>query len=60
MRQVLNRAALVVASLSPSFAFAAVDVTEITGSLTDIATVGAAVFAVAIGIKLYKWVRRAL
>lgn len=47
-------------ALAPALSFAAVDVTEITGSLTDIAAVGAAVFAVAIGVKLYKWVRRAL
>lgn len=39
---------------------AAVDVSAITGSATEIATVGAAVFAVAIGIKLFKWIRRAL
>lgn len=39
---------------------AAVDVTAITASGADIATVGAAVFAVAVGIKLYKWIRRAL
>jgi hypothetical protein len=39
---------------------AAVDVTGITGTLTDITAVGVAVFAVFVGIKLYKWVRRAL
>lgn len=47
-------------ALAPMLSMAAVDVTEINDSLTDIATVGAAVFAVAVGIKLYKWVRRAL
>jgi Inovirus Coat protein B len=47
-------------ALAPMLSMAAVDVSEITGSLTDIATVGAAVFSVAVGIKLYKWVRRAL
>jgi len=38
----------------------AVDVTAITGVLPDITAVGVAVLAVAVGIKLYKWVRRAL
>lgn len=50
-------AALVLAAGSAS---AAVDTTVITGTLTDIAAVGAAVFAVMVGVKLYKWVRRAL
>lgn len=36
------------------------DVTAITSAGTDIATVGAAVFAIYIGIKLVKWIRRAL
>lgn len=44
----------------PFAASAAVDVTPVTDTLTDIAAVGAAVFAVAVGIKVYKWVRRAL
>lgn len=39
---------------------AAMDVTAITGAGTDIAAVGAAVFVVMVGIKLTKWVRRAL
>lgn len=39
---------------------AAMDVTAITGAGTDIALVGGAVFVVMIGIKLTKWVRRAL
>lgn len=50
-------AALALASAS---SFATVDVTEITGTKTDIAAVGAAVLGVFIAIKLYKWVRRAL
>lgn len=41
-------------------AFAAVDVSEIEAAGTDILAVGVAVFAVAVGIKLYKWIRRAL
>ena len=47
-------------ALSPLSAFAGVDVTAVTGSLTDIATVGAAVFGVYVAIKLTKWVRRAM
>lgn len=43
-----------------SMAHAAVDVTEITASKTDISDVGAAVFGVYLAIKLTKWVRRAL
>jgi uncharacterized protein YraI len=39
---------------------AATDVTAITGAGTEIAAVGAAVFVVMIGIKLVKWIRRAL
>ena len=39
---------------------ATVDITAITASSADVAAVGAAVFAVAVGIKLYKWIRRAL
>jgi hypothetical protein len=39
---------------------AAQDVTAVTGSITDIAAVGAAVFGVVVAIKLTKWVRRAL
>lgn len=46
--------------VSVGAANAAVDVTAITGAGTDIAAVGAAVFAVAVGIKLFKWIRRAL
>lgn len=39
---------------------AAVDTAAITSAGTDIAAVGGAVFAVYVGIKLYKWIRRAL
>lgn len=49
-----------VVSFVPLSAMAAVDVTAITDTLTDIATVGAAVFAVYVGIKAIKFVRRAL
>ena len=39
---------------------AAVDVAEITAAGADIAAVGVAVFAIYVGIKLVKWIRRAL
>jgi len=34
--------------------------TEITDATTSVGLIGAAVFAIAVGIKLYKWLRRAL
>jgi len=34
--------------------------TEITDAATNVGLVGAAVFAIMVGIKLYKWLRRAL
>jgi len=43
---------------------AAIDVsavkTEIDGTLTPIGTIGAAVLLVLVGIKVFKWVRRAM
>lgn len=42
-----------------SDAFATVDVTSITAAATDVAAVGAAVFAVIVGVKAWKWVRAA-
>lgn len=58
----INRSALVGTALvaASSMASAAVDVTAVTGAGTDIAAVGVAVFAVMVGIKLTKWIRRAL
>jgi hypothetical protein len=44
----------------PLSAMAAVDVAPITAANADILAVGVAVFAVAVAIKLYKWIRRAL
>lgn len=41
-------------------AMAAADVTAITGVLTDVATVAAAVFGVYVAIKAAKFIRRAL
>lgn len=34
--------------------------TAITGAVTDVATVGAAVLVVIVGIKVFKWIRGAL
>lgn len=57
----LNKVAVAVgAAVATGAANAAVDVTPITGAGTDVATVGAAVFALIVGIKAFKWVRRAL
>lgn len=50
----------VLALAGVSSAHAAIDVTAITAAGADIALVGAAVFVVYVGIKLYKWIRRAL
>lgn len=56
----LSRAAAVVLTTAAGMAQAAVDVTEITATKTEIAAVGTAVFGVYLAIKLTKWVRRAL
>ena len=58
-KQALRFGALV-PLVSAGVANAAVDVTAIAAAGTDIALVGAAVFAIYIAIKLVKWVRRAL
>jgi hypothetical protein len=59
----------ITAALAPVVAFAqaastSVDVTgvraAIDGALTPIATIGAGVLLVLVGIKVYKWVRRAM
>ena len=34
--------------------------TEITDAQANVALVGAAVFAIAVGVRLYKWMRQAL
>lgn len=58
----MNRSALIAAVLAAagSMAQAAVDVTPITDTKTDVLAVGVAVLGVAISIKLYKWIRAAL
>lgn len=63
MKQVRNFA-LGALALVPAVSFAAVDVadvvTEIEGAATPIAAIGAAVLLVMVGIKVFKWVRRAM
>lgn len=55
------RAAVATASaLALGAANAAADTSSLTAVSTDIAAVGTAVFAVIVGIKGIKWVRRAL
>ncbi|WDS36970.1 major capsid protein [Pseudoxanthomonas sp.] len=57
-------AGLAVATTATVPAFAAVDVaevvTEISGAAAPIAAIGGAVLVVMVGIKVYKWVRRAM
>lgn len=52
------------AAVAAAPSFAAVDVadvvTEIQGAAAPIASIGAAVLIVMVGIKVYKWVRRAM
>lgn len=55
---VLAVLAMAVAFAAP--AQAAADLTGITSAGTDIAAVGGAVFLIYVGIKLVKWIRRAL
>ena len=57
-------AAVVIAATAVQQVQAAVDVapvvTEIGGASAPIAAIGAASLLIAVGIKVYKWVRRAL
>lgn len=47
-------------TLGATGANAAFDVTAVTSAGTDVAVVGAAVFAVYVAVKLFKWGRAAL
>lgn len=64
MQKQLRNTGLGLALASPLLANAAVDVsavvTEIQGAAAPIASIGAAVLIVLVGIKVYKWVRRAM
>jgi hypothetical protein len=56
--------ALAAAFAPPAFAGGGVDVTAVTAAIaaaaTPIAAIGAAVLLILVGIKVYKWVRRAM
>lgn len=60
--RMLSKFGAVVALVVPAAAFAAPLTlpTELTDALTSVAVIGAGVFAIAVGIKVYKWARRAL
>lgn len=58
--KLFNKLGLAVVLATPALAFAAIDITELTDVLVDIAAVGAAVFAIGVGVKLFKWARAAL
>lgn len=64
MTKFFKKSAVVVAGLVPFAASAAIDVTAVTAATTDagtaVATIGAAVLVVYVGIKAYKWIRGAL
>ena len=63
MKNLQNKLAALAVLALPSLSFAAVDadaITAIEGAGADIAVVGGAVFVVMVGIKLVKWIRRAL
>lgn len=64
MNKHIQRGLVAVGALSASVgAFAAatpVDTTAISDAGTQVATVGLAVFVLTVGIKVWKWIRRAL
>lgn len=63
-KNLIQKAVVVAFVLSVGAANAAIDVSATTGSIGEAATgvlaVGLAVIAVAVGIKLYKWIKAAL
>lgn len=65
MQEALKKLSGVAALSFPAVSFAAAPdvtavVTEISGSAAPIAAIGAAVLLVLVGIKVFKWVRRAM
>lgn len=61
----MQKIVLGAAALVPGFAFAAAPnvedvVAEISGAAAPIAAIGGAVLVVMVGIKVFKWVRRAM
>jgi len=60
MNKLIRGSLVSLAVVGAAAANAAVDTASVTGAGADIALVGAAVFTVMVGIKLVKWIRRAL
>lgn len=60
MNNIKRNLGLAAITLAPLSAFAAADVSAITGVLTDVAAVAAAVFGVFVAIKAAKFIRHAL
>lgn len=61
MRFIARTTAILAASLGTVGAFAAgPDITAITSAATDVGVVGAAVFAVYVAVKGFKWLRSSL
>ncbi len=57
----MKKLALLAASaMTMGYANAAIDTAAITAAAADIALVGGAVFAVVVGVKVFKWIRGAL
>lgn len=63
-KKLLQHLAVVSAAAAPVLSHAAIDVTAVTteigGAAAPIAAIGAASLLVMVGIKTYKWIRRAL
>jgi len=62
-RQTLSKAAAVAAVALASAQANAAAITlpaELTDALASVAVIGAGVFAIAVGVKLYKWIKAAL
>jgi hypothetical protein len=58
--KLLQRMAVGFMACVPALAFAAIDVSDITGLATDVAAVGAAVLGILVAIKGIKLIRRCL
>ncbi len=57
----MKKLALIAGSaLTMGYANAAIDTAAITAAGGDVALVGGAVFAVIVGVKVFKWIRAAL
>lgn len=62
--KLLHSLALAAMATLPAVSMAAVDVTDVVtdidGAAAPIALIGGAVLAILVGIKIYKWIRRAM